>query len=365
MLEEGKVTSKQLVQLIFISRIVVTLTYFPILVAPPKNQDVWLAELISFPMMLILSIPLYLLWERFPHRSIIQYSEIITGKLGKFIGVLYVWFFLHMAAINLSQFNAFLSGVVMPETPILFFSISLTLLCAYAARTGIEVLSRLTEIIVPLIIIAVVIIAALLVKDMDLKAFLPVMEEGFFPVLYGGLAVSCYTTEIIGIAMILPYLNDHRKARSVFIIGFALIVLFFLVITISLLATMGIEVAKNHTFPFFTAVRLVSIGNFLERVEAIHMGLWILGVFVKISFYYYLATLGLGQLGSFKDYKPLVLPMGALIVPLSILISPSLVELREFTSYKIFTWYALFFIMLIPLVLLVLAMIRKKGENKK
>jgi len=365
MLEDGRVTYKQLIFLVFISRIVITLTYIPGLTAPPANQDIWLSELLSLPIQLLLAVPVYLLWERFPSQSIIQYSHTIAGKAGKFIGLLYVWFFVHLTAITLSQFSVFLTTAVMPETPILFFAFSLTLFCAYAVRKGIEVMGRLSEIIAPLIMIGVITIVIFLTKDMNLEVLTPVMEKGFVPVFYGGFTISCRTVEILAMAMVLPYLNDRKKVKPIFIIGFSLIIIFFLLITISILAVFGVEEAKNRTFPFFSAIRLISIGDFLERIEAVHMGLWVLGVFLKISFYYYLAALGLGQLCALKDYKPLVLPMGAVIVPLSILITPSLVELREFTSYKIFTWYALFFILLIPLILLLAAIIRKKGDKKK
>jgi len=93
--EKGKITYNQLILLVFTSRIIVILTYYPGLTSPPANQDMWLQLILSLPIMLLISVPVYFLWKKYPKKSIIQYSQVIAGKAGKIIGALYVWFFLH------------------------------------------------------------------------------------------------------------------------------------------------------------------------------------------------------------------------------------------------------------------------------
>ncbi|MCZ8517715.1 endospore germination permease [Paenibacillus filicis] len=356
----NKISYKQLVYLMILSRIVITLTYLPGLTSPPKNRDFWIAELLNFPFHILFAIPLYLLWRRYPEQSIIEYSQTLLGKLGKGIGFLYIWFFLHFAAITLSQFDLFLTTMVMPETPILFFAASLTLFCAYAVRKDIEVIGRLSELIAPLIMVTVITILLLLFNEMRLEELSPVLESGLMPVLYNGFTSAARTTEIIGMTMILPFLNDRKKAERAILVSMIFISIFFVLITIPVLTVYGIEHAKRLSFPFFQVVKMISIGNFLEHLESIHVGVWVLGVFVKISFYYYMAVLGLKQMFNFKDYKTFVLPMGTILVPLSIMISPSVVELKEFTGYKTLTWYALFYMVVIPGILLIVSSFRKK-----
>lgn len=365
MLEDGRITYKQLIFLIFISRIILAITYLPIFTFPPANQDIWISTFIMYGIHFLLAIPVYLLWKRFPDKSIIQYSRIIAGPAGVLIGILYICFFIHLAAITLRQFCGFITTAMMPETPILFFMIGTMIFCAYAVRSGIEVMGRLSEIIAPIIMIAIITIFILLAKDMNFKLLTPVMEKGFFPVLYGGFLYTPRTDEIVDIAMILPFLNNRRKGKTIFFIYFSILLIFFYLVSIPIMTTFGVPFAKNLSFPYFSMIRIISVGDFLERIESIHMGIWVLGIFIKVSFYYYLAVLGMGQLFNLKDYKPLVFPAGAVIVPLSILIAESMVELKEFTSYKIYTWYAMFFILLIPFILLIIALIRKKGVRHK
>lgn len=363
--EEGRITYKQLILLVVLNRIIITITYLPGLTEPPANQDIWLSALLYFPQQLFLALPIYFLWKRFPDQTMIQYSQTIAGKAGKLVGFLYIWYFLQSTAITLAQFGLFFTSTIMQETPILFFYLTLVLICAYATRKGLEVLGRLSEFFAPLVLIAITTVSLFLAKDMHLKALTPVMEKGILPVLQGGLIYTARTVEVLGLAMLLPYLNNRQKVKTVFIVSFALVTLFFVIIILPVLTVFELGERRALNFPFYSVIRLINVADFLERVEAAHMAIWVLGIFVRISFLYYLTVLGLSQLLKLKDYKPLVLPIGTIIIPLSILMAPSLVELQAFTSYKIFTGYSLSFLFVLPSLLLLTAIIRKKGARPK
>lgn len=363
MLEEGRITYKQLILLITLSRIIITITYLPAISEPPESHDQWLAELLYFPVQLIFALPIYFLWKRFPNQTILQYSQTLTGILGKPIGLLIFWYFLHSTAIFIAQFNFFLTTAVMPETPGLFFSLTLVLVSAYAIHKGLEVICRLSELFAPLVMTAIIVVFFLLAKDMDLKNLSPVFEMGLVPLTQGSIIYSSRTLEVLGLAMLLPCLNNPQKAKTIFIFSFALVSLFFVIITLPVLLVLGIEEAQNYGFPFYSVIRLVNIADIIERIEPVHMAIWILGAFIKLTLNYYLVVLSLSQLFNLKDYRPLILPAGSVLIPFSFIIAPNLIELETFTIYKVFTWYSFFFIFLIPLLLLLTAKIRKKGVN--
>jgi spore germination protein KB len=213
--------------------------------------------------------------------------------------------------------------------------------------------------------IAIIGVILLLFKDMDVKELTPLLEKGIYPSILTGLSPVSQTVEIIGMAMIMPFLNDRNKMIKVYILTPLLLGFFLFIMTTSVIALLGDNLAKSMTYPFFSIVRLVHVGDFLERIEALHVTIWILGMFIRIVFYYYLIVLGLAQVFSLKDLKPLILPTGTIIVSLSFVLGASIVEYREFTSFEIYTWYTLFFILLIPSLLLLTAILRKKGERSR
>ncbi|WP_019849206.1 endospore germination permease [Desulfitobacterium sp. PCE1] len=360
MLEPGQITSKQLIRLLVCSRIVIALTYFPVLKEMSPSQDAWLACILYFPLQIIMAAPLYLLAKRFPQQTIIQYIPAIAGKGGKIAGALLLGYFIHQSAMSLALFNLFITGVTMPETPILFFSSSLLLACAYAARQGIEVLGRLSELLLPIILIAITTIILLLTKDMHFKLLQPVLEKGILPVMGGSLFLVSRTYEVIEFAMLLPYLNQPAKTKTVYLTSFFIIAFFLTMISMSIIAILGTG-AATRTFPFLYTIRLVSVGNFIERIESIHLAVWILAAFLKMSLQYYIIVLGLSQLFNLKSYKPLILPTGSILVSLSLLVAPSLVELQSFASSMESHLYNIVFVYSLPFLLLLLAVIRKKG----
>lgn len=364
MLEDAKVTSKQLIFLVVISRIVITITFFPALNGPPGNQDVWMSELLSFPASLLLTTPIYLLWKRFPSQSLIEYCQTILGKAGIIIGFVYVLYFIHSLSVFLYQWSAFLTTAVMPETPVLFILLLLFPFCAYAVSKGIEVIARLAEFFAPLVFGGLIVIFLFLSKDMDLKVFTPFMEKGILPIIMGSFLIASRTSEILILAMLLPYLNaKKRNTQIVFLSSFSLMAFFWVISTVTVLATLGLDLTRLLQFAYFTAVRLVNIGDFIERIESIHLAIWILSGFLRISLYYYITLMGLSQAIGLKNYKAIILPTLTILLPISLAIQSNIADLNEY-SYSIESWFNIVFIFLIPTFLLSIAMLRKQGENK-
>lgn len=135
----------------------------------------------------------------------------------------------------------------------------------------------------------------------------------------------------------------------------------FMIVDIAVIGIFGVEEAKTLTFPIFSLTQMVSIGDFLERIEIIFLTVWILSLFIRVTIFYYAAALGTAQILRLKDYKPLILPLGAIIINLSVFLFESQADLKKFTSYEIWTLYALPFLVLLPLALIFTELVRKKG----
>lgn len=362
MLESGKISAKQMVLLLFIGRAITWIAFLPIVNVPPKNQDVWLYCLTGLPLHLLLALPFYFLAMRFPSETFFEYTDTILGKAGKLIGILYILFFMHNAALSINFYSEFLTTVVMNLTPPFFFKVSLLFLAAYAAYKGIENLARLSELFAPIIMLVVLVAILSLVKDMDPKEFLPLMESGLLPAFSSGFYFVSSNIEIALMAVVLPFLNDRSKLKTVYIAFPLLLGIFIFILTATVIALFGDDLAKNLTYPFYNAVRLIQLGNFIERVEVFHVVLWIFGLFVKLSLSLYVIALGLSQVFRLKTYTPLLLPLVSIVLPVSTTFGKDIVELKGFTSYEIYPWYTIIFIFIIPFFLLLTAIISRQGD---
>ena len=81
-------------------------------------------------------------------------------------------------------------------------------------------------------------------------------------------------------------------------------------------------------------------------------------MFIKFIICYYAFTVGLATWLGLRSYQSIVLPIGVVIVALSLIIYPNYVAEKNFAS-KIWPYYAIPFEFGIPLLLWVVAKIRK------
>ncbi|MDF2714555.1 MAG: spore germination family protein, partial [Paenibacillus sp.] len=94
------------------------------------------------------------------------------------------------------------------------------------------------------------------------------------------------------------------------------------------------------------------------------MSIWILGAFIQICMHYYIAVVGTAQWLGMNSYKPIVYPLGFLLMGLSVWVAPNLQVLSQFLGTS-FAFYALAVRFIIPLLLYMIALLRKKRGKSR
>ncbi|OPX83512.1 MAG: Spore germination protein YndE [Pelotomaculum sp. PtaB.Bin104] len=366
MLEEGKINSKQATLLMVSMVLPTTLLFVASVTAHLAKQDGWISILLATLAGLLIAQLAVNLSLRFPGKTLFQYLEVILGKWpGKVVTLLFIWWFIQINAEILRQYGSFMVSAFMPETPIIVLELLITLIAAYAVRNGLEVFTRANEIILPVILGLIIIVNILLTPEVNLKRLLPVfIENGAVPVIKGAVMPAAWMGEIVTIAVLIPYLNKAKEAYRVAAAA-TLITGGFLIFTfVGDVAIFGPEVTAGWIFPSLNKVRMIHLANFLERLEAFVMFIWIAGGLIKICVFYWVAVLGSAQCLELKDYKPLVLPVGVILLALSIMAHDSILDLFTFLG-RFWGPYALIvFEAGIPLLLLIIAVIRGQGVKQ-
>ena len=91
--------------------------------------------------------------------------------------------------------------------------------------------------------------------------------------------------------------------------------------------------------------------------------LWIVTLYFKATLYFYVSVLGIAQILKLKDYRPLTLPLGMIVVVLSLIIYPNLAFQKEWDTTT-GTTLSLLIGLIIPLILVVAYGLRKKMRKK-
>jgi len=362
MIEKGKISSFQMALLIVPTIIATAVLVVPAITGKFAGRDLWISPILASLNGFFTTFIAYRLHKYFPKETVIQYSGHIIGRLpGKAIGLVYLFFFLHVCGIICREYADFVIGSFLPKTPMTIVIGSLVLVCAFAIHGGVEVLGRAAQLLVPLFMLPPLLFF-LLLQDFKIENIFPIMEHGIMPSLLGAVVPQAWFSEIFLISMLLPFLTDHEKGgkSSMAAVIFSMFILVFTnIVNIFLFG----GTVSAYTYPVFTAFRYIGLASFFEHLESFVIAFWVLGIFIKIAVFYYAFVLGTAQWLRLSDYRPLTLPLGFLVTIFSIWVSPNEQDMSKFLG-TIIPFYIPTFMTFIPMLLLLIAIIRKKFKKK-
>ncbi len=336
----------------------VALVFTPTLQA--KNLA-WLAILVGTGEGLVLYALFSTLYLRHPGKTLIEINELVFGKsIGKLISLSYLWYFTHLASLNLISYGDFFH-MLYPETPLFVLLLLMTVVCIAVLRAGISVLTRCGLILVPIILFFYISDTFLLIRDMDLNNLLPFRNVTLQDFLCASHAVGTVQFgELIVLLMITPFLTDTTAVKSG---KYALLLAALLLAQAAARNTAVLGVLKDIlVYPTFHVLQLINIADILTRLEIIIVINFFYIGFIKISVIYYAAVKGTAQLLRMRTYRPLLIPFGVLIIILAFLNFDSSQENFIFAC-SIYPYYALPFQLFFPLAALLLSW--RKNKKKK
>lgn len=356
MLEKGKISG---FTILFILQNLVganSVTFLPAITSKFAGRDSWMVSIIgSIPAIAVILI-ITELGRRFSGKTIIEYVQIILGnRVGKAVGTLYLFFFVHTTGITIREFGEMTSTFMLNQTPIIVLILIFTLLAAFAVHYGLEIIGRVTVSVMPVVLTLYTGLLLLSLQNANFNNLLPVLENGFFPVLMGSIPHSAMRGEVVLLAMLLPFLAEPGKGRVLGVWSVIFLGVFLVADAVVNTLVFGPSTARL-VFPTFTLSREILVGGIL-RLDVFWIFNWLAGIFVKISIFYYAVVLGTAQLLNLKDYKPLVLPTGVILVALSILSVENSAGIPVYLTTG-FPPFAYLIEWIIPLILLLITIMR-------
>lgn len=346
------IANRQLLFILFIMRTTIIISTLPVLTAGNAAQDAWASSLVSYVGSAILATAIGALGTRFPDLTLIQYGQKLIGRIpGKILSLVYLWAFLWVAAVDLRIYSEVLVTAFFPATPLVFIAGTMAVASAYAAYAGIEAIGRNADFVFP--IFSMTILASLLAAtpQIQLTRLQPVLARGLKPVLVGSITPMAITLQVPVITVIAPSVLRPKKVVKTTIWALTAAHLVLTAASLVAVGVLGAEPAARSVFPFFRMIRAIRLTEFLERFEALVILPWGLGMFIGLSTSLYCCLKGLSQVFDLSDYRPLVGPMAAICITLSIHAAADIFQLRSFFRPETAGPYALFLMLAPPAVL--------------
>jgi spore germination protein KB len=364
-LKDVKISVRQFVVLVVIFTIGTTILIGPSGLAADAKQDAWLAAILGVALNLLVVCLYNRVSDYFPDMTIVKYNEKVFGKwLGKLISLFFILFSFIGAATVLFDLGNFINTQVMPETPIQAINIIFATVVVMGVRLGLETIVRAAEIFFPWIVMLFIILVICLLPDVQIEKLQPIFTVGGKPLIKAALLVaSTSSLPFIVLFMVFPvHVNQFRKAKKAFLVATLIGGVFFVTITFLCISVLGAQITERHMYPSYALAKQINIGNFLQRFEILIAGIWFLTVYFKTTLYFYCFVMGLAQVLNIKDYRPIVLPLGMILVVYSLVVYPNVAYMTEFDT-KAWVSYALTIGLLYPLLILSVTVIRKSMKK--
>ncbi len=324
-----------------------------------SGRDSWISVLLSFFALIYIIYIITSLSLRYQDQTIVEYSEVILGKpLGKIFSVFFIFYFFHDATLAIRGFGEFYTTAITPDTPILVYFTLMIALAVYTVRQGLEVLVRTNQISLVILIIIGIMASMMTLPEKDYRNLLPILEFGMQPVLLGAISLTSLFSTFVIAGMIFPYIYDRKSLKRYSLLTSVILIILFLGPITAPVAVYGGERGVGFLFPSFQLLRDLSIGD-LQRLDLLGIMLWSIGSFAKIALHLFATSLGVAKLFNLSDYKPLIIPIGALLIIVSLQISENFIEIYRFFK-DIYPYYANLIGVLLPTILFMFSTIQLK-----
>lgn len=297
----GKISPLGLFYILFICRIVVSLTSTHSVSKTEINSQALISYILAMLLTVVFSLPAIFCCKK-------GKNPIDVKCVSKF----YYAYFLIVASVSVSRFSYFASTTLNPETQGWLFALIVCTCAFYGAFLGIEALSRFSAFCFVLLSLAVVSVILCNFDTFREINLYPIITFSKFDLIKNAVVYASNTSEIAMFLAIFPKVNG-RCART-YIRSVCLSFLTVFILLYFATAVMG-KSAVIRNFPFYSFFQISKFGTF-ERLDVLHISFWIMGVFVKAVTALYCASSCISK----KPKRSFVFASSFIVFVISILI---------------------------------------------
>lgn len=366
MMQQDKISSFQFLVLVTFFTIGTSILIIPSGLASYAKQDAWIASIIGSIVGVLVVWLFTFIGLRFPNLTYVQLNEKVFGKwLGKLFSILFVIMNILYTSSLIVHSGSFLKTQMLPNTPIVVVNILMAIILVMAIRLGLSTFARSAEIFIFVFFFLFIILVIFILPQIDpsnLEPFFQASAKSFFQSSLMLVVVSSINS--IALLMIFPaFVTSAKKARKNFIIGNIIGGIVIIIITFLCIFVLGSHITMRQIYPSYALAKVINVGNFVNRIEGVMAGLWIISLYFKMVVYFFAAIVGIAQIFNLKDFRSLTFPLGLIVIALSVIIFPNIIYQEDFDA-STGVAFSLVVGLFCPLLLLIVYAFRRKKLQK-
>lgn len=333
------------------------------------KEDAWIALLISLGLGIFITLFFIYLANLLPGKNLFEMFEYCFSRpIAIGISLLYSVYFLYYACRIIRDFGELIASIVLPITPIEVSTFALVIVIGFILYLGLEVLARTAEIFTPYAVTFNILLFIFLYVggNLDISNIKPILGEGLQPlwkVIFPFELIRPYG-QLLVLTLLLNNVTNSKYSKKIIVVSVTFASILLILSSLLIVLSLGYDVALRSTFPLLSAARLVSIGEFLQRIDAIVIFCMMLGTLVKSAIYFYSGLQGLEYV--FKlPFRMFVVPMASIVSLFSIFIARNYLDhIKEGLEVGPFILHlALQFV--VPTILVSIILVKKRIQSSR
>ena len=326
-----------------------------------SKHDTWLAMLLAA----VVFVPVMLMYARIstlhPDKNLFEIIFFQFGKIGGYIFavVLTLYFFL-LGVIITRTFTEFVHVSALQKTPEILMALPLCLLCSILAAKGVQVIGRVGFVLFVLSVIIMLATVLLSIVNVDFINILPVFDVSVSKMAGSTLFFLSYPfAECIALLCLSGSIKDGQSKYKAYILGLILGAVFLLSNSLRTILVLGQSAYISSHFPSYIALGTIQISSFIQRIESLFSGLFLMCVFVKLAVCVYCISLGLNSMVKIKRKNMAAIGTTIVMALIAVAAFKNVIELSNFCT-RVQMWLALPVQVLVPMSVWIKSEMRRR-----
>lgn len=359
--ENRKISLRQLQLLLLLDSFGTVVLFLPAELAQVSGRGCWVAALVGGLAFTAVSLLLTMTGSKMPEGTVVEWCRFCFGDLiGGAILIGLAVKLLFDGLMELRLFSEVVCRAMLPNTPVWVISLVILAVAGALAAQGTECRGRTAEILFFVVAVPLVIILLAVAVSTRFDRVLPLALPPYMGVKNGIGAMSIVFQGLTFLYFIFPDLRKPAMAKGAVLKSAVTTTIVVTIIVFLCLAVYGEGVLSEKLLPTLQMMERVSFsGVFLTRQDILLLWFWMASVCIFLSGALFYGSL----LGVRLRKQPETKRKNWLWACLSAVFAASFLPENLSEAYRlrmqIAPWFHLFYLIILPLILLLLA--RRKG----
>lgn len=300
---------------------------------------------------------------RFPGKDITEIFNLSLGAvLGFICSILLGLYMLTISAVRINELSEFLKVYVMPLSPIWFLT-GIAAACIFIlSLLGLEAIARVAKFLSLFLVIGTLTALIMGAQNYNINNLFPLGGHGFWKIPVTGLLRVSAFGEVIILAIFAKSLQGIDFIKREGRLSIILSALIISVTNIAISLTFPHFMAQEITAPMYDMVKLIGYGAFVQRIEVVFLFTWITSSLISINITFYSFVWIVAKAFKMPDKRPVIITSAIIFYAFSLMHRDITVIIFDYVGT--IRLIGIFPIFILPILALVIAAARGKGERR-